>query len=186
MKKFLKQLELEANKHFDQEETLEVVNYYEEIINDRLASGEDLLDIINNYDIKKIIKEMMPEIISKRKLANHRDTSKSLWQLTLILFSAPVLIPLAVAFIAIVIALGIVLLSGGIVIGAAILTVIPYFVEVINFSSNIGVIFGLSGIGLLTIAILLVVGIILIKVSYLTSKYLVKGFSKIIIRKQAK
>src|SRR5690554_6181924 len=105
MKKFLNELEKEAKKYFSKEETKEVVSYYEEIINERLANNEELENILSNYNVKVIIKNMIPEMITKRDFKSHKNTFKSFWQLLLImLFTAPILIPLGIVYFALIIA----------------------------------------------------------------------------------
>src|SRR5690554_3059493 len=144
MKKFLNNLEKEAKKYFSKEETNEVVSYYEEIINDRISNNENLDEVLKEYDVKIIVKNMIPEIISKRDFKSHKNIFKSFWQLLLImLFTAPILIPLAILYLALIIAFVAVALSGVVVMAALFITLIPYLIEVIAYSNNLGVIIGL-------------------------------------------
>lgn len=187
MKKFLNELEKESKKYLNNEEVKEVVSYYEEIINERLADNEKLENILDDYNVKVIVKNMIPEMITKRDFKSHKNIFKSFWQLLLImLFTAPILIPLAIVYLALMIAFAAITLSGVAVMISGIIAVIPYFIEIINFSTKIEVVLGLGGIGLIGSAIILLVGYLFAKVSYTIIKQMIKGFSSLILRKQVK
>lgn len=187
MKKFLNELEKESKKYLNNEEVKEVVSYYEEIINERLADNEKLENILDDYNVKVIVKNMIPEMITKRDFKSHKNIFKSFWQLLLImLFTAPILIPLAIVYLALMIAFAAITLSGVAVMISGIVAVIPYFIEIINFSTKIEVVLGLGGIGLIGSAIILLVGYLFAKVSYTIIKQMIKGFSSLILRKQVK
>jgi len=187
MKKFLNELEKESKKYLNNEEVKEVVSYYEEIINERLADNEKLENILDDYSVKVIVKNMIPEMITKRDFKSHKNIFKSFWQLLLImLFTAPILIPLAIVYLALMIAFAAITLSGVAVMISGIIAVIPYFIEIINFSTKIEVVLGLGGIGLIGSAIILLVGYLFAKVSYTIIKQMIKGFSSLILRKQVK
>lgn len=187
MKKFLNELEKESKKYLNNEEVKEVVSYYEEIINERLADNEKLENILDDYNVKVIVKNMIPEMITKRDFKSHKNIFKSFWQLLLImLFTAPILIPLAIVYLALMIAFAAITLSGVAVMISGIIAVIPYFIEIINYSTKIEVVLGLGGIGLIGSAIILLVGYLFAKVSYTIIKQMIKGFSSLILRKQVK
>src|SRR5690554_3066879 len=187
MKKFLNKLEKEAKKHFSKEETNEVVSYYEEIINDRISNNENLEEVLKDYDIKIIVKNMIPEIISKRDFKNHKNIFKSFWQLLLImLFTAPILIPLAILYLVLIIVFAAITLSGIVVMFSGVIAFVPYFIEVIVYSNSIGTIIGLSGIGIIGVSIVFIIGYFFTKGIYTIIKYMIKGFSSLITRKQAR
>jgi len=187
MKKFLNELEKEAKKYFSKEETKEVVSYYEEIINERLANNEDINNILSNYNVKQIVKNMIPEMITKRDFKSHKNIFKSFWQLLVImLFTAPILIPLAIVYLALIVAFSAIAFSGVVVMISGVISFIPYLIEVIKYSNQLGAVLGLSGIGLIAISIFLIIGYLFTKGSYEVIKQMIKGFSALITRKQAK
>lgn len=186
MKNFLKDLELAANKHFNKEETKEVVNYYEEIINDRISNGEDINAILKDYNVNTIVKEMIPEMLSKRDLDNNKTVGKSLWQLLIVLFSAPILIPLAITFIVIMLSIIIVAVSITFAFFASLLALIPYLIEVFTFTNSLGTTLGLLGIGLLSLVIIAMLGVFLLNVTTAITKQIIKWFSNLVVRKKAK
>jgi len=77
MKTWLKELERALRTKFYDDEVKDILNYYEEIINDRLSSGEKIDDILSGYEIKKIVKDMTPEILMKRENTSVLRVSKS-------------------------------------------------------------------------------------------------------------
>lgn len=186
MNKFLNDLEKQAIKHFSSDETKEVVSYYEEIINERLANGESIENIIASYDVNQIVKEMIPEIISKRKLKTGKDIGKSVWQLLLILFATPILIPLAILFIALMIVITAVGISGLSVLVAGVFSIVPFFIEVALYSNNIGTTLGLIGIGLFSWTLMIMVGIFLVKLTVELVKLIIKWFSNWIVKRKVK
>jgi len=186
MKKFLNDLEKQAIKQFSSEETKEVVSYYEEIINERLASGEEIESILNDYDINKIIKEMTAEVLSKRDLNDRKTLGKSAWQLLLLLFSVPILIPIAILFLALMITMIAIGVSGLAVLISAVFSVIPYLIEVITYANSFSVTIGLIGIGLFAWSAMMITGLVLIRVTHNLVGLSVKAFSKWVVRKGAK
>lgn len=142
-------------------------------------------DILASYNTEKIIKEMLPEVLSKRELTG-KTISKSAWQLLLTLFSMPILIPLAVVYLSVIITFGALAISGVVISFSGVIAFIPYIIEVIRFSNNFGTIIGLIGVGLLSFVIMIVFGYIVLKVMYELLKLLIKGFSSLVVRKRAR
>ena len=52
MKTWLRELERELKRRFYDEEVKDVLSYYEEMIQERLSSGEQLDDILESYNIQ--------------------------------------------------------------------------------------------------------------------------------------
>ena len=182
MKEFLKELEKEAKKYLDEKETLEVINYYEEIINDRLTNNEEIEDVLVSYNAKAIIKELLPEVITKRNLKKPKNAGKSVWQLILVLFSAPILIPLAITFIVLVVAIIIVLCAVAFSLVLSILAIIPYIIEIFGYASNFGSFIGLLGLGIIGVTILAFLGSILLKFTFLLLAKIIKLFSGFVLK----
>jgi uncharacterized membrane protein len=99
VKSWLSQLERKLGKSFYKDEVADVVGYYEEIINERIAQGEDESEVLKSYDIDQIVKEITPEVLMKRDHKTLKRVSKSTKQLILLLLSTPILIPLATVLI---------------------------------------------------------------------------------------
>ncbi|MGE4320456.1 MAG: hypothetical protein AB7E61_03275 [Acholeplasmataceae bacterium] len=56
LKQWLNELEKELDKYISEDEATEVIDYYEEMVNDKLDDGEDIDKILNQYEPKKIAK----------------------------------------------------------------------------------------------------------------------------------
>jgi uncharacterized membrane protein len=89
MKTWLKELEKELRLRFYVNEVSDIISFYEEMIEDRLASGEDIEDILSDYDAKEIAKSMTTDVVMKRANDTYQAVVKSSKQLLKFLLSTP-------------------------------------------------------------------------------------------------
>jgi len=103
-KKFLDQLRQTTDSS--------VADYYEEVISDRVEAGEDEETVVASYDIKKIAAESRyKESKAELEKLSKENRKWKVWVVVLALFSAPITIPLGIAFIAVIFSLGIAAIS---------------------------------------------------------------------------
>lgn len=180
MKKWTEALRSQLKHKFYEDEIEEIIEYYTEIIQDRLDQGENQETVLASYPIKRIVKDMTGQIISKRNHDNPRMISKSTQQLLLILLSTPILIPLAIVYLALLIVLGSLMIVGValFISGIAVFitqTVLLFQVEVAWYQS-----LGVLGIALIGIAVMELVAYYLCRLSYFLMKQLIVLFSRIV------
>lgn len=180
MNNFLDDLYEYSLKYLTKQEAKELKSFYEEIINERLSAGEKIDNILKDYDKKEIIKETLPEVILKRD----KNSFKSFFHVLLVLFSTPILIPLAVVYLAlIVVALSMVIVGFSLVV-SGLITIIPYSYQVITYSSNVGATIGLLALGLFAGSFVALFGYYFGKIFIYISKAMSKGILKSVIRRR--
>lgn len=180
MKTFLNDLKKEANRYLEKNETNELVSYYEEIINERLSNNETIESILASYDIEVIVKEALPGVILKRK----DKVFKNSFQVMLLLLSSPILIPLAIVYIALVVVIIALFISFILVSAGGILFLVPYLIETFNYITSFGQWLGLTSLGLLISIIVFYIGYLFVNVFYKILKGNIKLFLKIFIKRR--
>ncbi len=180
---WMKELKFELDRYFRSEEVTEILSYYEEMIDDRMENGEDIVSILNDYDAKSIAKSMIPNVISRRTGKDEKMTS-NLWMIVLVLFSTPILIPLGVVYLSIMISVFSVLISGVAVMlsgfGVVIIQVIGGFSTGLALPEFMVTI----GIALLALVICLLIGYVMVKASWWLLEHMAIWFSRLIVRKK--
>ena len=121
--KWFKTLSDELIKYFDDKEKSEIISYYEEMMDDKLEHGEDIDDVLDEYDPKTIAKRMIPEVITRRKHTVQKAKSNA-WLIILLLFSTPILIPLGIVYLSFMIVAFSLMISGVAVMGSGFFAVI--------------------------------------------------------------
>lgn len=162
MKEFIDELYEYSLKYLTKDEAKDLISFYEEIISERLATGDSLEVILKDYNKKEIIKEALPEVILKRD----KKSFKTFYHVMLIMFSTPILIPLAILYFTFILVALIMVLVGAIVIISGVLFIIPYIIEVFSYTTNVGNVLGLVSIGVFVATSLSLFGYYFGKVSY--------------------
>lgn len=98
MQKWLEELRIELEKHFYPDEVNDILEYYEEMIEDRFQNGELKEDILASYNKKEIVREMMPEVLSKRSNVTQRERLKTTKQLWTAIAQTSLKIPLGILY----------------------------------------------------------------------------------------
>ncbi|MCL2846829.1 MAG: DUF1700 domain-containing protein [Firmicutes bacterium] len=137
-----------------------LVAYYDELISDRVEAGESESDVIKTLDIKRVVRNSEFETARIDLETETRDKRGGRgWVVLLMLFSAPVTIPLAFALLITLISLFAVAIgmvggaAGGLVMGGL------GIVEMIRISEPIGLILLSSGLYLIGLVIIAVLGV---------------------------
>jgi len=179
MKTWLKELERELKKRFYLTEIQGIVSYYEEMIQERVDNGEDIDDILSDYDPKEIAKSMTTDVVMKRANDTYLSIAKSSKQLMLFLLSTPLLIPLGFAYIIILIVFVSLLISLISVVFASLVAMVGIFISM--YSSGLGQyeIMGTIGVALVVFSVLILVSLWLYKVIQMLAKSLIQIFSKL-------
>jgi len=184
-KRWFSSLNNELSKYFNEEEKNEIIAYYEEMFNDKLDEGEDLDVVLDQYDPKKIARQMIPRVVADRKVIG-KKTSNNLWLILLILFSTPVLIPLGIVYLSLMIVALSLIISGVAVVFIGGVALIAATVRTFTLGlSGPDMILSL-GISLLGSAVAALIGYALIKLSWIALQYLAISFGKLMTRKKDK
>jgi len=182
-KKWFDQLKTELSKYFNQEETSEIINYYDEMIHDKLEEGQDFNDIIQSYDPKKIAKSMIPRVVSARQTSSLKlDNNARL--ILLILFSTPILIPLGVVYLSMMIVALSMVVTGVALVVSAIGGLLITGIRLLLLGLATPDLLLALGINLLGFALMALVGYWLLKVSWNIFQHLSIWVSKMIVRKR--
>lgn len=183
MKIWLESLEKALLKKFYEDEVQEIVKYYEEIIADRLSSGEIITDILASYDIKKIVIDMTPEVLMNRENKSYLQMSKSTKQLLILLLGSPVLLPLGIVFIAVLIFIVSMLATSVFLLISALFGMVTGFIEIIQADLTIPNIIGVIGFELMVFSMLILVSLWLYHLMAILLKKMIHWFSRIALKR---
>ncbi|MCL2569780.1 MAG: hypothetical protein FWE16_01065 [Firmicutes bacterium] len=157
----------------------ELVRYYDELVSDRIEAGEDENTVVASYDVQKIARSAGFEIAKKELHAETQNRRGGrAWIVILALCSVPITIPLAIAFIAIMISFFAVALGlvggaiGGLVMGAAAV------VEMIIIGESASFILLSLGAYLVALAILWILGVLFVRALIIFYNWIVVRFFK--------
>jgi uncharacterized membrane protein len=186
MKAWIEAFKTQLKKHFYAEEVDEIVAYYQEMIEERIEKGEKEADVLASYDIKEVIKDMLPEMIRKRDIKSYREWSKSSKQILLLMLSTPILLPLAFVYIALIITAFSILIASLAIGISSIAGILIYAIDI--FGTDLSFIhqLGILGIGIVTFSFLLLLALHLSKwIAWISAK-LIKVFTSLIKRGEEK
>jgi len=176
-KKFLSKLktELEAANYEDREN---LINYYEELIDEKIENGEKEADIIKELgSIDKIMKDInIINYINKAKEKPTVSNGIKAFIITLSIFSLPLLLPLAIVGVALLIAISAVIFSVIIAFGALLFSgiILPFGLVWQMFYSGLPLASFVFGLGISFI--LIAISIELIKLCIKVTRELSKKF----------
>lgn len=180
MKAWLIELERSLYKKLPINEVNKVTAYYSEMITERVEKGENIEQVLMDYDIKKIVKEITVESIIKRDLKTYTSKSNTMFQILLLLLSTPVLIPLGVIYLSFIIVAFSLLISGFSVFISGFMTLFVYLIDILNSSLNIVNLIGVLGIIIFSAALIIFISIYLMKLADVLIKLLLHVGKKII------
>jgi len=179
MQTWLKELERALNKQFYADEVKDVLNFYEEMINDRLANGEKIKDIIESYDIHKIVKDMTPEVLMKRENKGYKKVSRSTRQLLLLLLGTPFLIPLGIVYISMLIFVISMMITAWALLFSGVVGFGSYIISMFGSGLSLANVIGLGGFGLMIFGFVMLIGIWLYQLMVIMWKKMIYWFSKL-------
>lgn len=152
----------------------ETLEYWNEIISDKIEDGMSEEEVINGLDIHKIVELTLSEIsfpkLVKEKMGLNRKIKT--WEIVLLVSTFFIWIPLLIALIAVVLALYVCIWSGVISLaavtlgcGAHIILSVPGFIDIFtaNYASGIFTI----GISIAGVGAALILGFLTVKLSKL-------------------
>jgi uncharacterized membrane protein len=111
MCKWLETLKLELEKHFYPDEVEDILEYYEEMIEDRMQNGELEQEICSSYQAREIVREMMPEVLSKRTNVTQKERFKTTQQLWTAIAQTSLKIPLSILYAVSILVIAIIVIS---------------------------------------------------------------------------
>jgi uncharacterized membrane protein len=179
MKTWLIEFEIALKKHFYTDEVKRVVDYYEEMINDRIQAGEDEKEVLAEYNIDSIVKEMTLDVLVKRENNTLGYVTKSLKQLLIILLSTPLLIPIGALFLVILILLFSFAITSISIVFASLLVFIVFLIDLFSTGLTISETFGLLGISLMAISVIFLCSYWIFSFMYNLLKNMLSKFTKL-------
>lgn len=179
MKTWLRELERELKRRFYDEEVKDVLSYYEEMIQERLSSGENIDDILESYNIREIAKSITPEVIMKRKNDTYKAAVKSTKQLAVVLLSTPFLIPLGVLYLSLLLFAVSMMIATGAVILSSIVGGVAFLAEISQSNLGTNEVMGLMGMLLMTFSLMILFSLWIFRWIQILTKKLLYIFSKI-------
>lgn len=185
--KFLNEIKVNL-KDFKKEEIDRIIEYYEEMIDDKIEMGLSEEEAISSLgDVNEITTEIKTNLLGERS-KNKSTNSLRNFILILGICTSPVLIPIAIGFsvlfIGILIVIGAVFLSIGITAVSLFFFGITNSINMLISGENIGIIMILLGLSLIFGAILTYLTYELYNLSKIILNYINKQFIKIIKRKR--
>lgn len=187
---FLKELKASLKK-FNDNETRDIINYYDEMISDKIEQGNNEEQIIDNLgSIKSISAQIQTDLINERlvKSKNIKKTSTSFW-IILMLCASPALIPLGIAFFAVFVSVFAVIISFVIAFAGSgigmLIAVIPIGIYAYADLGIAGVMLS-TGILLLLAGLFFIIALFSAKVGTVMLSSIVKTTSKIINKSSKK
>lgn len=183
MKTWMKELERGLKNKFYDNEVQDILSYYEEIINDRLSNNEKIEDIVRDYDIQKIVKDITPEVLMKRPNKSYVQVSKSTRQLIVFLLSSPFLIPLGIVYISLLIFVVSMIFTVWIVLFSAVVSFGTYIIELFQAGLTLPNFIGVLGFGLMVFAMMVILSLWLYQMMIYIWKKLIYWFSKLITKR---
>ncbi|MBE0700544.1 MAG: DUF1700 domain-containing protein [Acholeplasmataceae bacterium] len=179
MKTWLKLLETELKKKYDAHEVEDVLSYYEEMIQERLDSGETIKVILADYDVKSISKTIAPNVLMNRSTETYQKVIRSTRQLLVALLSTPLWIPLGILYVVVLIIAGSMMLTSVIITGVTLLASTQFLIDMISGSLGLAEIFGLLGISMMIVGLMILFSVWLYKWMETLVKKLIYYFSKL-------
>ena len=170
MNAWLKELEKALKKKFYDEEVKDIISYYEEIINDRLSSGESIDHILSGYDIHKILKDMTPEILMKRENKSYVQVSKSTKQLLILLLGTPLLLPLGIFYVSILIFIFSMIIVAWVVLFSSFVGFGAFVIDMFQSGLSLPNTLGALGMGLMVFGLMTLISISLYQLMVITWK----------------
>ena len=180
MKAWISELERALSKHFYQEEVDDIVAYYQEFFEERMANGESFDDIAQSYPIDTIIKSMRPVVLLKRKNDTYSKQAKSMRQLFYVLWSTPLLIPLGIVYlILMIISLSLVISIMGITFSGIVALAALVF-DVLGTQLGTAESFAIIGTSMVALGVAALASSLVLGVVWQMSKWIYRWFIKII------
>lgn len=179
MKTWLIEFEIALKKHFYTDEVKRIVDYYDEMINDRIQAGEDEKEVLAEYNIDSIVKEMTLDVLVKRENNTLGYVTKSLKQLLIILLSTPLLIPIGALFLVILILLFSFAITSFSIVFASLLVFIVFLIDLFSTGLTISETFGLLGISLMAISVIFLCSYWIFSFMYNLLKNMLTKFTKL-------
>ena len=184
MEKFLEELRYELEKRYSGNDVNDIVDFYGEIIADRVDNGESIDDVLKQYDIQEIVKMSGPTVYSNKREYKTRDARKGAVSLIKILFSSIATIPLGILYFVFLVIIFSMIIAGFAVGLSGIITIVYAIVGLLVHDASIGVTLGAIGVAFLTTAVSIGIFLFLIKTTKIASKKILQLSSKIIRKKE--
>ncbi len=184
-KRWFTSLNSELSKYFNVDEKQEIVDYYEEMINDKLDAGQNIDYILNQYDPKQIARSMIPKVVSNRTSdKKNKTTKKNIWLILVILFTTPLWIPIGVVFLVLVILAFVFVVTGFALMASGVGFIFTEFITMFGQGLVFNELALQLGVSLIVLAILLSVGYAMILSAWKGLGVLAKWIGKLLSKER--
>jgi uncharacterized membrane protein len=183
MKTWLKELEKALSRKFYEDEVKDIVSYYEEMIEERRSSGENIDDILSEYKINEIVKTMTPNVLLKRPNRTHKDITRNTKQLVVVLLSTPFLLPLGILYVTFLIVAFSMMLVTGLLILSSFAGIYLMVLDLIQSNMETANILGIAGFSMMTFSFAVLVSVWIYQIAWHLSKKMLVWFSNIARKK---
>lgn len=183
MQNWLEELKKELEKHFYADEVENILEFYEEMIEDRMQSGELIQEVCASLDPKEIVREMLPEVLSKRTNVTQKERLKTTKQLWAAIAHTSLKIPLSILYTIATCVIFVLVLSISISIIGSLVVFVIYGFDLFEAGLTNYEKLGMSGIALVLLS---VIGIIFVNIYRLileVHKKILKLFSQLAKKK---
>jgi len=161
MYQWLNVLKEELNKHFYPDEVDDILEYYQEIIEDRVQNGEIESEVLATLDPKSIAHDMLPEVLSKRTNVTSKERLKTTKQLWVALAQTSLKVPLTIIYTIVIVLISIIMVSIALSMVGSFIVFIYYGFDLFEAGLSNYDKLGMSGISLVLLSI---IGLILVNV----------------------
>lgn len=182
MNKILNKIEKNL-RGMNKPEVEEVLQYYEEIISDRLENGESIEQINNSIDYNEIRKIYVPKSINTRNNETIKESANTSKTLLLFLLTSPILIPLAILYFVIVFVIYVLITSFLLTMMLVPLSGLLIPIDMIVSGNGVGDIMIGSGVVILIVVLIEYLLLILNRLLLKVNNYFIRVFSKFVLRK---
>ena len=177
-------------KGLKQEEVNNVIDYYDELINEMMDNGYSEAEAISSFgDVEEIVRNIKTDVVIKRSNDSRNDTLKN-FLIVLGVCSSPILIPLGIAFFAVFISLLITIVSVffafTVSAGAILVTSIYTSFEMIASGTPVSMILIFFGAMLLASSLLCLLSIGVYQIGKIILNFIIHQFSKLVKNKMKK
>ncbi|CCV63719.1 Conserved hypothetical protein (DUF1700) [Alteracholeplasma palmae J233] len=179
MKNILRKIENNLNGMTKEQKT-EILEYYEEMINDRLEHGETLINIEKSIDYNEIRKNYLPKAIYQSKNKNVKESFKVSAKLFLYLISSPFWIPLAIIYFVIIFVMWVFIFSMGLITLLVPISIFVWMFRIIFDTYSASSTLLTIGYGFILIGLIIPLGYFMIKLFKHINDTLIRVFSKLV------
>lgn len=169
MRRLIKEINKKLDKSLSDKERADILNFYEELINDRIEHGENINDIRASFNLNEVSSDINTLIPSKENPIYKSKSFNWLW-----LFAIPIVILILVIAFSLIIGVFGVIFGLSVAMISVILSSLIYVIEVLIESSSLPLILFVTGVAIIISTILILLLKPFFKLTGLITEYIIK------------